>query len=239
MSWLRRLSTHSARRASSATSTASIAFHIAERADATPRRRPARRGSPSAGADDSSATRSCSANARAMSTSPAADRRLAAQHSLCRARAARDARLHGDGRADARARHRRQQRRLLGDRRRAAAAAALSRRRSAGAADADARGSRRDQRSPRSASKDWNRLNTTFEAISGYFTSTMSSTRPATLPERSDGRAVTPRFLDVWGVRAGAGPRLQRRRASLQRTRRRAGQRSATGAAARRRSRRC
>jgi len=47
--------------------------------------------------------------------------------------------------------------------------------------------------------EDWNRLNTTFEAITGYYMEDASETS-GNLPERIRRAFVAPRFLDVWGV---------------------------------------
>ena len=47
--------------------------------------------------------------------------------------------------------------------------------------------------------EDWNRLNSTFQAVSGYYTEDESETS-GPLPERLDQALVAPRFLQVWGV---------------------------------------
>ena len=47
--------------------------------------------------------------------------------------------------------------------------------------------------------EDWNRLNSTFEAITGYFTENVSETS-GDLPERVRRAWVAPRFLEVWGI---------------------------------------
>ncbi len=47
--------------------------------------------------------------------------------------------------------------------------------------------------------EDWNRMNSTFQAISGYYTSEDSETTGA-LPERLTHAMVAPRFLEVWGI---------------------------------------
>jgi putative ABC transport system permease protein len=47
--------------------------------------------------------------------------------------------------------------------------------------------------------EDWNRLNHTFQAISGYYTEDESETS-GPLPERLQEAMVTPRFLEVWGT---------------------------------------
>ena len=47
--------------------------------------------------------------------------------------------------------------------------------------------------------EDWNRLNHTFQAITGYYTEDESETS-GPLPEHLDNAIVAPRFLQVWGV---------------------------------------
>jgi len=47
--------------------------------------------------------------------------------------------------------------------------------------------------------EDWNRLNRTFRAISGYYTEDESETS-GDLPEKLRMAIVAPRFLEVWGV---------------------------------------
>jgi putative ABC transport system permease protein len=47
--------------------------------------------------------------------------------------------------------------------------------------------------------EDWNRMNSTFQAISGYYTEDDSETT-GVLPERVTRALVAPRFLQVWGV---------------------------------------
>jgi putative ABC transport system permease protein len=47
--------------------------------------------------------------------------------------------------------------------------------------------------------EDWNRLNSTFQAITGYYSEDESETS-GPLPERLDNALVAPRFLQVWGV---------------------------------------
>jgi predicted permease len=47
--------------------------------------------------------------------------------------------------------------------------------------------------------EDWNRLNHTFRAVSGYYTEDESETS-GPLPERLDNAIVAPRFLEVWGI---------------------------------------
>jgi predicted permease len=52
--------------------------------------------------------------------------------------------------------------------------------------------------------EDWNRLNTTFQAVSGYYTSDVSETSSA-LPEKVTEALVAPRSLQVWGVSPAIG----------------------------------
>ena len=52
--------------------------------------------------------------------------------------------------------------------------------------------------------EDWNRLNTTFQAISGWYTQDVSEISGA-LPEKVTEALVAPRFLHVWGVSPAAG----------------------------------
>ena len=52
--------------------------------------------------------------------------------------------------------------------------------------------------------EEWNRLNTTFQAISGYYTEDVSETS-GVLPERVTEALVAPRFLQVWGVAPALG----------------------------------
>jgi predicted permease len=47
--------------------------------------------------------------------------------------------------------------------------------------------------------EDWNRLNHTFQAITGYYSEDESETS-GPLPERLDNAIVAPRFLEVWGI---------------------------------------
>jgi len=47
--------------------------------------------------------------------------------------------------------------------------------------------------------EDWNELNSTFEAMTGYYTEDVSETS-GDLPERFRLANVAPRFLDVWGI---------------------------------------
>ncbi|MGC1415216.1 MAG: ABC transporter permease [Candidatus Acidiferrum sp.] len=52
--------------------------------------------------------------------------------------------------------------------------------------------------------EDWNRLNSTFQALTGYYTEDVSeSTGP--LPEKVTRAWVSPRFFQVWGVPAALG----------------------------------
>ncbi len=52
--------------------------------------------------------------------------------------------------------------------------------------------------------EDWNRLNHTFQAISGYYSEDESETS-GPLPERLDDALVAPRFLEVWGIAPALG----------------------------------
>ena len=52
--------------------------------------------------------------------------------------------------------------------------------------------------------EDWNRLNSTFQAISGWYTSDVSEASDA-LPERVTEALVAPRFLQVWGFSPSLG----------------------------------
>jgi len=52
--------------------------------------------------------------------------------------------------------------------------------------------------------EDWRRLNTTLEAIDGYYVEDLSETS-GDLPERVRRAVVTPGFLDVWGIRPVRG----------------------------------
>jgi putative ABC transport system permease protein len=52
--------------------------------------------------------------------------------------------------------------------------------------------------------EDWNRLNTTFQAISGWYTQDASETS-GVLPEKVTEALVAPRFLQVWGVSPALG----------------------------------
>ncbi|HEX4229687.1 MAG TPA: ABC transporter permease [Bryobacteraceae bacterium] len=52
--------------------------------------------------------------------------------------------------------------------------------------------------------EDWNRLNTTFQAISGWYTEDVSDLSGA-LPEKVTEALVAPRFLEVWGVAPALG----------------------------------
>lgn len=47
--------------------------------------------------------------------------------------------------------------------------------------------------------EDWNRLNSTFQSISGYYTEDDSETTGA-LPERLTHGLVAPRFFELWGI---------------------------------------
>jgi len=47
--------------------------------------------------------------------------------------------------------------------------------------------------------EDWNRLNSTFQAITGYYTEDVSETS-GPLPEKVTKASVAPRFFQVWGI---------------------------------------
>ena len=51
---------------------------------------------------------------------------------------------------------------------------------------------------------DWDRLNTTFQSITGYYTEDASETS-GELPEKLTRAFVAPRFLEVWGVSPALG----------------------------------
>jgi len=52
--------------------------------------------------------------------------------------------------------------------------------------------------------EEWNRMNSTFQSISGYYTENVSETSGA-LPEKLTRAWVAPRFLQVWGVSPALG----------------------------------
>jgi putative ABC transport system permease protein len=52
--------------------------------------------------------------------------------------------------------------------------------------------------------EDWNRLNSTFQAITGYYTEDVSETSGA-LPEKITQAYIATRFLQVWGVSPALG----------------------------------
>lgn len=52
--------------------------------------------------------------------------------------------------------------------------------------------------------EDWNRLNSTFQAVTGYYVEDVSETS-GDLPERIRRAFVAPRFLEVWGVEPARG----------------------------------
>ena len=52
--------------------------------------------------------------------------------------------------------------------------------------------------------EDWNRQNSTFQAISGWYTEDASETSGA-LPEKVTEGLVAPRFLQVWGIAPALG----------------------------------
>jgi putative ABC transport system permease protein len=47
--------------------------------------------------------------------------------------------------------------------------------------------------------EDWNRMNTTFQAVTGYYTDDVTDTS-GSLPEKETLAWVAPRFLQVWGI---------------------------------------
>ena len=73
--------------------------------------------------------------------------------------------------------------------------------------------------------EEWNRLNTTFRPITGYYSEDVSELS-GELPEKLKLALVAPRFLQVLGRRARAGPRFHGRRGALRRTQCRPHQRS-------------
>jgi putative ABC transport system permease protein len=52
--------------------------------------------------------------------------------------------------------------------------------------------------------EEWNRMNSTFQAISGYYTENVSETS-GVLPEKITRGWVAPRFLQVWGITPALG----------------------------------
>ena len=52
--------------------------------------------------------------------------------------------------------------------------------------------------------EDWQRLNTTFEALTGYYTEDVSETS-GEFPEKITRATVAPRFIEVWGVPPARG----------------------------------
>ena len=52
--------------------------------------------------------------------------------------------------------------------------------------------------------EDWRRLNSTFQALSGYYTGDATLTS-SELPEKISGAFVAPEFLEVWGVAPSLG----------------------------------
>jgi putative ABC transport system permease protein len=52
--------------------------------------------------------------------------------------------------------------------------------------------------------EDWNRMSSTFEAITGYYTENVTDTSGA-IPERVRRAFVAPRFLKVWGIAPAVG----------------------------------
>jgi putative ABC transport system permease protein len=52
--------------------------------------------------------------------------------------------------------------------------------------------------------EDWNRMNNTFQAITGYYTDDVTDTS-SSLPEKETLAWVAPRFLQVWGIAPALG----------------------------------
>jgi putative ABC transport system permease protein len=52
--------------------------------------------------------------------------------------------------------------------------------------------------------EDWNRMNSTFQAITGYYTEDLSESS-GVLPEKVTTAFVAPRFIQVWGVAPAVG----------------------------------
>jgi putative ABC transport system permease protein len=52
--------------------------------------------------------------------------------------------------------------------------------------------------------EDWNRMNSTFQAISGYYTEDVSESS-GTLPEKITRAWIAPRFFQVWGIAPALG----------------------------------
>ena len=52
--------------------------------------------------------------------------------------------------------------------------------------------------------EDWNRLNATFQAITGYYTEDVSETS-GPLPEKVTKASIAPRFFQVWGISPAIG----------------------------------
>ena len=77
--------------------------------------------------------------------------------------------------------------------------------------------------------EDWNRLNSTFSAISGYGVEDVSETS-GDLPERVRRAFVTPRLLEVWGVAPALGA-ASRPRSTTSAARPQPSSATATGAA--------
>jgi putative ABC transport system permease protein len=74
--------------------------------------------------------------------------------------------------------------------------------------------------------EDWNRMNTTFQAISGYYTQDESELS-GELPERLTRAFVAPRFLQVWGMAPAIGRDFAPRGRTFRRTHGGTDQRSA------------
>ena len=84
--------------------------------------------------------------------------------------------------------------------------------------------------------EDWNRMNHTFEAISGYFTQD-DSELSGDLPEKLTHAFVSPRFLQVWGIAPQLGRDFNPAGGTLRRPQRHPDQRPVLAAALRRQSR--
>ena len=62
--------------------------------------------------------------------------------------------------------------------------------------------------------EDWNRMNSTFQAISGYFADDSTESSGA-LPEKVSIAFVAPRFLQVWGIAPALGRNFSREEEQL------------------------
>ena len=140
--------------------------------------------------------------------------------------------IHRDRGADAGARDRRQQRGILGDLRGAAAAAAVSQRRPAGEAGAGAIRRSRSRFVAPVRLEEWNRLNDTFQAITGYYTQDDSETLGRTSREARRRRWSRRAFCKSGASRRMIGPRFRAAGGAVRRTECRADQRPPCGGAA-------